>query len=180
MKIMKTLLLFTFLLFPSITFSQSVNYLFLQIPNEILEVSAENRPKLIIETKGDFLKFRLSEARKGELKIVSQKKDEVLVGMTVSDCEGNTLQFFKVKNGSWKDVTKDVIKPLGKNDLVNILKASPVTVTNPNQELGIAMFYEFATDSTNLKLIARKQDSCDVAGTVYNYKFNGKKFDIQK
>lgn len=174
---MKILLLLTLLLLPTITFSQTINELFLQIPNDILP---ENRTNLITETKGDLLKFQLSEARNGELKIISQKKDEILVGMTISNCDGNTLQFLKVKNGVWKVVTDDIIKPLGKDDLVNILKASPVTVTNPNQELGIAMFYEFSSDSTNVKLIARKQDSCEVAGTVYNYKFNGKKFVIQK
>lgn len=177
---MKILLLFALLLSPTIIFSQSVKDLFLQIPNSVLAVSTETRPKIITETTDDLLKFRLSEAQKGELKILSQKKDEILVGITVNDCEGNILQFLKVKNGVWKDVTKDIIKPLGKDDFVNILKASPVTVTNPNQELGIAMFYEFAADSNNLRLIARKQDSCEVSGTVYDYKFNGKKFEISK
>lgn len=175
---MKNLLLLTLLLIPSIAFSQDVKNVFLMIPSTYLTVPVDSRPKLIIETKNDLLKFRLSEARKGELKIISQKKDEILVGITVSDCDGNTLQFLRVKNGVWKDVTNDIIKPLGKNDLVNILKASPVTLTDPNQELGIAMFYEFVSDSNNLRLIARKQDSCEVSGTVYDYKFNGKRFDI--
>lgn len=177
---MKTLLFFLLLIFPTIAFSQSVKDLFLQLPTEVLEIAVENRQTLITQTEGDLLKFRQSEARKGELKILSQKKDETLVGLTVSDCEGNNLQFLKLKNAVWKDVTNDVIKPLGKDDFINILKASPVTVTNPNQELGIAMFYEFSSDSTNLRLIARKQDSCEVSGTVYNYKFNGKKFEIAK
>lgn len=150
------------------------------LPSDYLTVLVDNRPKVITETRGDLLKFRLSEARKGELKLVSQKKDEILVGMTVSDCDENILQFLKVKNGIWKDVTKDLIKPLGKDDFINILKASPVTVTNPNQKLGIAMFYEFSADSNNLRLIARKQDSCEISGTVYNYKFDGKKFEIAK
>ena len=150
------------------------------IPSDYLAISADNRPKIITETTDSLLKFRLSEAQKGELKIINQKKDEILVGITVNDCEGNSLQFLKVKDGVWKDVTIDVIKTLGKDDLINILKASPVTVTNPNQELGIAMFYEFAADSTSLRLIARKQDSCEVSRTVYNYKFNGKKFEIAK
>lgn len=177
---MKKLLLLAFLLFPSLAFSQDVKNVFLMIPADYLQVSVDNRPKLIIETSNDLLKFRLSEAQKGELKIISQKKDEILAGMTISDCDGNSLQFLRVKNGVWKDVTNEVIKPLGKDDLVNILKASPVTLTSPNQELGIAMFYEFAADSTNLRLIARKQNSCEVSGTVYNYKFNGKKFDAIK
>lgn len=177
---MKILILFTLLFSPTIIFSQSVKDLFLQIPNNVLEVSTENRPKLITEIADNLLKFRLSEVRKGELKIISQNKDEVLAGMTVSDCDGNSLQFLRVKNGVWKDVTKDLIKPLGKDDLVSILKASPVTVTNLNQELGISMFYEFSADSNKLKLIARKQDSCEIAGAVYNYNFNGKKFEIIK
>lgn len=177
---MKILLFFALLLSPTIILSQSVKDLFLQIPNGVLEVSIETRPKIITETTNDLLKFRLSEARKGELKALSQKKDEILVGMTVSDCEGNTLQFLKVKNGVWKDVTKDVIKPLGKDDVFNILAVSPVTITKIEQQPEIAIFYEFSANSTNLKLIARKQDSCDIAGTVYDYKFNGKKFEIAK
>lgn len=175
---MKKLILLAILIFPSLAFSQDVKNVFLMIPSDYLSVSVDNRPKIIIETTNDLLKFRLSEVRKGELKIISQKKNEILVGMAVSDCEGNTLQFLKVKNGVWKDVSNDVIKPIGKDDLVNILKASPVTVTNPNQELGIAMFYAFSADSTDLRLIARKQDNCEISGTVYSYKFNGKKFEI--
>ncbi len=177
---MKTLLLFTLLLFPTIAFSQSVSELFLQIPTDIFEVSKENRQKLVIETSGNLLRFRLSEGRQGELKVISQKKDEILVGITTNNCDGNTLQFFKVKKGVWKDVTKDVIKPIGKDDVVNILRVSPVSVSKLDQELGIAMFYEFSADATNVKLIARKQNVCEVAGTVYNYKFNGKKFEIIK
>lgn len=175
---MKTLLLLTLLLFPTIAFSQSVNELFLQIPNDVLPEG--DRAKLITETKGDLLKFRLSEAQRGELKIFSQKKDEILLGMAISDCDSSNLQFWTIKKGVWKVVTNDVIKPLGKNDVVAILKASPATVSNPNQSLDIAFFYNFHSDSTDLELIARKQDSCEVAGKVYDYKFNGKKFVIRK
>jgi hypothetical protein len=174
---MKTLLLATLLLFPIFAFSQSVNELFLQIPNDVLP---ESREKLITETKGDLLKFRLSEARRGELKIFSQKKDEILLGMAISDCDSSDLIFWNIKKGVWKIATNDVIKPLGKNDVLAILKASPATVSNPNQSLDIAYFYNFHSDSTNIKLFARKQDSCEVAGKVYDYKFNGKKFVIQK
>ncbi len=177
---MKKLLLFTLLLFPTIAFSQSAKDLFLQLPKENVEITVENRQNLITQSEGDLLKFRLSEARKGELKIINRKKDEILTGVTINDCDGNTLQFFKVKNGVWKDVTKDVIKPIGKDDVVNILRISPVSVSKLDQELGIAMFYEFSADSTNVKLIARKQNGCEIAGTVYNYKFNGKKFEIVK
>ncbi len=177
---MKTYIFFILTLFPTFVFSQDVKSLYLTIPIDVLQTSVENRAKLITETEGNLLKFRLSDARKGELKIINQKKNEVLVGMTISDCDGNNLQFFKVKNNSWKDVTKDVIKPIGKDDVVAILKVSPVSVSKINQELGIAMYYEFSTDSTNLRLIARKQDSCDIAGIVYNYNFNGKKFEIKK
>lgn len=175
---MKTLLLITLFLFPTITFSQTVNELFLQIPNDVLPET--NRAKLITETKGNLLKFRLSESRRGELKIFSQKKDEVLLGMAIADCDSSNLQFWTIKKGVWKLATNDVIKPLGKNDVVAILKASPATVSNPNQSIDIAYFYNFHSDSTNLELVARKQDSCEVAGKVYDYKFNGKKFVIQK
>jgi hypothetical protein len=174
---MKTLILLALLLFPGIVFSQSVKDLFLQIPNDVLP---ENREKLITETKGDLLKFRLSEARRGELKIFSQKKDEILLGMAIADCESSDLQFWTIKKGVWKIATNDVIKPLGKNDVLAILKASPATVSNPNQSLDIAYFYNFHSDSTDLELFARKQNSCEVAGKVYDYKFNGKKFVNKK
>ena len=168
------------LIFPTMAFSQDVNALFLQIPSDALVIPKENRPQLVISTKNDLLKFRLSEARKGEFKIISENKGETLVGMTISNCDGNSLQFWKVKKGVWKDVTKAVIKPIGDNDIANILRVSPATVSKANQELGIAMLYEFSADSTDLQLIARKQDSCEVAGTVYNYKFNGKKFEVKQ
>lgn len=174
---MKTLILLAVLLFPTFAFSQTVNELFLQIPNDVLP---ENRVKLIAETKGDLLKFRLSEARRGELKIFVQKKDEILLGMAISDCDSSEIRFWSIKKGVWKIITNDVIKPLGKNDVVAILKASPATISNPNQSLDIAYFYNFFNDSTNLELIARKQNSCEVAGKVYDYKFNGKKFVIKK
>jgi hypothetical protein len=177
---MKKLLLFTLLLFPITAFSQSVKDLFLQIPKEVSDITVENRQKLITETAGDFLKFRLSEAQRGEMKIINRKKDEVLVGMTTNNCDGNDLHIWNVKKGVWKDVTKNVINPIGKEDVVNILRVSPVSISKLDQELGIAMFYAFTTDSTDLRLIARKQDGCDVAGTVYTYIFNGKKFVVKK
>ncbi|NJM54254.1 MAG: hypothetical protein HC846_13265 [Blastocatellia bacterium] len=165
---MKTLILITLLLIPTFAFSQTVNELFLQIPKDVLP---ENRTKLITETKGDLLKFRLSEARRGELKIFMQKKDEMLLGMAISDCDSSEIKFWIIKKGVWKVVTNNVIKALGKDDVIAILKASPATITNPNQSLDIAYFYNFFTDSTNIELIARKQDSCEVAGKVYDYKF---------
>jgi hypothetical protein len=174
---MKKLLLFTLLLFPITAFSQSVNDLFLQIPNDVLP---ENRAKLITETKGDLLKFRLSESRRGELKIFMQKKNEILLGMATGDCDSSEIRFWSIKKGVWKTVTNDVIKPLGKDDVVAILKASPATVSDPNQSLDIAYFYNFHSDSTDLELFARKQNSCEVAGKVYDYKFNGKKFVNKK
>lgn len=174
---MKKLLLFTLLMFPTIAFSQSVNDLFLQIPKDVLP---ENRAKLITEIKGDLLKFRLSEARRGELKIFMQKTNEILLGMAISDCDSSEIRFWSIKKGAWKTVTNDVIKPLGKDDVVAILKASPATISNPNRSLDITYFYNFHSDSSNLELMARKQNSCEVAGKIYDYKFNGKKFVVQK
>lgn len=177
---MKILLLFTLLLFPTFAFSQSVKDLFLQIPHDVLDVPTENRPKLITETGDSLLTFRLSETSRGELKIVAQKKGEILLGISVSDCESSSLQFWNVKNSVWKEITKDVIQSLGAKDVVAILKASPAAINNPNQSLEIAYFYQFAADSNALQLIARKQDSCEIAGKIYGYKFNGKKYQITK
>jgi hypothetical protein len=177
---MKKLLLLTFLLFPTIVFSQDVKELFLKIPFDVLMLSPESREKMITETKGDLLKFRLSEARRGEVKIFSQKSGETLFGMAVDNCDSSDIQFWKVKNGKWKLVTNEVIKPITAKDIPAILKVSPTTLENVNQNIGIAYFYNFHSDSTNIEMIARKADSCEVAGKVYDYKFNGKKFVVQK
>ncbi len=177
---MKILLFFALLFSPTIIFSQSVKDLFLQIPENYLQVSITERAKLITETEGDFLKFKLSEKSRGELKIINRKTDEVWLGMTTNDCDGNTLQFWKIKKGVWKEATKEIIKPLGKDDVFNILAVSPVTITKIEQQPEIATFYEFSAQTTQLRLIARRQDSCDIAGTVYTYGFNGKKFEIAK
>jgi hypothetical protein len=180
MNKIKILILFTILLLPTMAFSQTVNELFLQIPNESLSVATENRPKMITETEGELLKFRLSEARQGEVKIIGRKKDEIILGFSVNDCDSSSLQFWSVRKGVWKDSTNSIIKPLGENDVTAILKISPAAVSNPNQTLDIGYFYKFNAESTNLQLIARKQNSCEIAGTVYDYKFDGKKFAIKK
>ncbi len=177
---MKKLLLIGLLLFPTIAYSQTVNELFMKIPFDVLPASPESRTKMIIETKSDLLKFRMSEARRGEVKIFAQKNGETLIGMAVDDCESSDLKFWKFKNGKWKLVTKDVVKPITAKDIPAILAVSPTTVTSLNQTLGIAYFYNFHSDSTDIELFARKPDSCDVAGKVYDYKFNGKKFEIVK
>jgi hypothetical protein len=177
---MKKLILFTLLLFPTGAFSQTVSELFLQLPNDVLEVTGENRRKLVTQTDGDLLKFRLSEIRQGEIKIVSRKQDEILLGMSISNCDESDLRFWTIKKSVWKETTTSVIKPLGKNDLTAILKASPATVSQSNQSIGIATFYKFAADSNLLQLFARKQDSCEVAGKIYDYTFSGKKFTVKK
>lgn len=78
-----------------------------------------------------------------------------------------------------KETTNSVIRPLGKYDVTAILKVSPAQISNVNQTLDIAYFYKLNVDSSNIPLITRKQDSCEIAGKVYSYKFNGKKFVIQ-
>lgn len=177
---MKSLILIISLLSPSLGVAQDPKELFLMTPTDYLEITGENRSKTITETKGDLLKFELSPERRGEYKVLQRKKDEIFVGITVSDCGGNSLHLLKLKNNRWRDVTKDVMKPLGKADLLNILKVSPVTLSSPDQETGIALFYEFDANSSNIRLLARKQDNCEVSGVVYNYRFNGKNFEILK
>lgn len=135
---------------------------------------------MIIETKDDLIKFRTSGARRGEVKIFAQTKSETLIGMALDNCESSDLKFWKVKNGKWKLVTNSVIKPLGARDIPAILEVSPTTIVGLNQTLGIAYFYNFLSDSTNIELFARKPDNCDVAGKVYDYEFNGKSFVIAK
>lgn len=141
-----------------------------------MQVSAENRKNLIVESRETFLKLKFSETLNGEFKVINQKKDETLVGLVRSDCDQSDIQFWQVKKGVWKDVTKNVIEPLGKKDVIAILEASPAEIEDLSQKIEIPFFYTFDTDSNNLRLIARKQSSCEIAATVYLYTFNGKKY----
>jgi hypothetical protein len=156
--------------------AQTAEELFVRVPKDAVTVEGEKRRELIAESKGDFLKLKLDEETTGEFKIVSQKKDEFLVGVILKDCEHSRIAFWQMKKDVWKDVTDKVIEPVGKNDVVEILKVSPVEIENLNQKVNISFFYTFEDDSGNLRLIARKQDNCEIAGTVYRYTFNGKKY----
>jgi hypothetical protein len=69
-----------------------------------------------------------------------------------------------------------VLKPLGKDDVIAILKASPATIESLDQTIDISYFHKFSADSSDLELIARRQGSCEVAGRVHLYKFNGKRY----
>lgn len=175
-----TLAFVALLLFPTMAFSQTATELFMKVPSDALPASPESRAKMIIDSKDDLLKFRTSEERRGEVKIFSQAKGETLIGMAIDNCESSDLKFWKVKGNKWKLVTKSVIKPLGARDIAAILEVSPTTVVRLNQTLAIAYFYNFLSDSTSIELFARRAESCDVAGKVYDYKFNGKMFVIAK
>lgn len=57
-----------------------------------------------------------------------------------------------------------------------MLRVSPATVEKLSDGATISYFFSFVSNTSDLKLIVRKQKSCEIAGTVYDYKFNGKKF----
>lgn len=178
MKIL--LFLFISLLFASPAFSQDAASLFNSAPDAAVGLGKSSRESAIITRGATHLVFRLSEARRGEIKIVAQNSRESIVGVTVGDCDESDLKFFSVAKGKWTDKTSKIIRPLGEKDVVAILSASPVTIEKPNQSTSVALFYEFDEASSILRLFARKQESCDRAGMVYEYAFDGRKYSIRK
>lgn len=178
---MKILLLLVILVFASLpAFAQDAAALFLTAPDDAVGAPAASRTGLIIERGATLVAFRLSDARRGEFKIVSQNSRELIVGIAVSNCDESSLRFFSIVNGKWIERTEKIIRRLGEKDVVAILAASPVTIEKREQQTSVAYFYEFSPDSTELRLVARKQDSCDRAGIVYEYEFKGRKYSIRK
>lgn len=166
--------------FPAVGYAQSIEELFINVPKDDVTVAKENRKELIAESRGNFLKLKLNDETTGEFKILSKKKDEFLVGVIWKDCDQSNINFWQIKKGVWKEVTKNTIGSLGEKDVLNILAASPATVVSLSQKIEISYFYTFETASSDLQLIARKQGNCEIAGKVYDYKFNGKRFNIVK
>lgn len=138
------------------------------------------RQSSIVEQNDSLITMSFGDNKIGEMKVISDSPDNVIVGITSSTCDASEITFLQLKRGRWSDITSRVLKPLGKKDVVEILKASPATISTMSEKIEIAYFYKFATDTTKLDLIARKQGSCDVAGRVYSYSFNGKRYDKDK
>lgn len=156
--------------------AQTARELYLSAPTSVLNKTAEQRTSSIASETATHLKLTLTAESNGEFKLVYQAKGESIVGLTTSNCDASDLRFWSVRGDKWSDATKRVIKPLGKSDVVEILKASPAEISSLEQKIEIAYFYKFAADTNSLELIARKQGSCDIAGTVYNYAFDGKRY----
>lgn len=155
--------------------AQTARELYSAAPASVVGSSAE-----IVEETSSMIKLKMSGKSSGEFKLVAQSKGEIIVGLTQSDCDASGVRFWSVKGGKWSDVTARVLKSLGKADVAAIIRASPATLESLNQTVEIATFYKFATDSTDLELFARKQGSCEAAGRVYNYRFNGKRYEKTK
>lgn len=160
------------------TSAQSIEDLFVKAPDTVVNVSGEERRQLIETSTPTHLTLKLNEQTSGEFKIVSQKKDEFIVGLIWKNCDQSDITFWQIKKGVWKDTTKAMLAPLGKKDVINILAASPATIEKLSDKVEISFFYTFAANDLGLQLIARKQGTCEVAGKVYDYRFNGKKFII--
>ncbi|HQX56886.1 MAG TPA: hypothetical protein PLP07_13235 [Pyrinomonadaceae bacterium] len=176
---MRSIILFTILCFPVGSLAQSVSELYLAAPADAISVPAVQRAANS-SSEGDLLRFRVNDTTSGEMKLISRSGSKMLVGISTYDCDASDLQFWAVKGGKWIKTTPAVIKPLGKKDIVAILSTSPATVSELGKEIGIPFYYTFEIATDHLKLIARKQTGCDVAGTVYNYSFDGKRYKIQK
>lgn len=152
-----------------------VKDLFLKLPSTI--VKDVDKSSSIVETDAEksLLKLKFPKDFSGEFKVLSEKKDETIVGLSVYSCDESEFEIWSFKKGNWQEITDSAAPKLGKKDVIEMLKVSPATVSKLSEAVSIPFFYTF--DSANsLQLIVRKQSACDIAGTVYKYKFNGKKF----
>lgn len=160
---------FISLIFAAAVHSQTAREIYSTAPASITGSSA----RIVAETDS-LLTLKAAGKADGEFKVVAKTNKEAIVGLTVNDCDASGIKFWSVKGGKWNEVTTRVLKPLGKDDVIAILRASPATIESLDQTIDISYFYKFAAGSPDLELIARKQGSCDVAGRVHLYKFNGK------
>ena len=163
---------FISLVFAAAVHSQTAREIYSTAPASITGSSAR-----IVAEDDSLLTLKAAGNADGEFKVVARAKNETIVGLTVNDCNASVIKFWSVKGGKWNEVTTRVLKPLGKDDVIAILRASPATIESLDQTIDISYFYKFAAGSPDLELIARKQGSCDVAGRVHLYKFNGKRYE---
>lgn len=164
-----------------LTFFSAVNAanvkdLFLQMPSGI--VKDVDRNQAIVETNAEnsLLKLKFPKDFSGEFKVLSEKKDETIIGFSVYSCDESELEIWSVKKGIWKNITDSAAPKLGAKDVTEMLKVSPATVEKLDSEVSVSYFFTFASAENQMKLVIRKQAVCDIAGTVYEYKFSGKKF----
>lgn len=150
-----------------------------QAPTSVIDIEKNIRESLITSESPNLLMLTKPDRVTFEWKLLSQSQDRITVGVSRYDCAESSLRFWTVKKGAWKEVTDKVIKPLGKDDVFAILRASPVVVHSLNSPVDVSYFYTFNTDSALLTLFARKQNGCEVAGTVYTYEYNGQRFKIK-
>jgi hypothetical protein len=156
-------------------FGQNAKDIFASLPADVAPPKSS-----IVEENSSLMTMSFGDNKTGQMKVISDSPDNVIVGITSSSCDASEITFLQLKGGKWSDITSRVLKPIGKKDVVEILKASPATISSMSEKIEIAYFFKFAADTTKLELIARKQGSCDVAGRVYSYSFNGKRYEKDK
>lgn len=164
------------LIFCTIARAEDAQSLFLQMPSAKLKNVDRAGIITVNDASNNYLKLKISESFSGEFKILSKKKDEIIAGFSIYSCDESALEIWSVKKGIWKEVSAAAVPKLGAKDVTKMLKISPATIEKLDAETSIPYFYEFSAGNAEMKLVMRKQQSCDVAGTVYVYKFNGKKF----
>lgn len=162
------------LAFVSTVKAENITELFLQMPSEILK--NVNRAEAITISESDILKLKFPKDFLGEFKILDVKRDETIVGFSVYSCDESDLEIWSVKKGAWKKINDAAMPKLGEKDVAAMLEVSPATVKKLSEGATISYFFSFVSNAPDLQLIVRKQKSCEIAGTVYDYKFNGKKF----
>lgn len=150
--------------------------LFLKMPSQIVKDVDRNRVIAESSAENSLLKLKFPKDFSGEFKILSEKKDETVIGFSVYSCEESELEIWSVKKGVWKNITDSAAPKLGAKDVTEMLKVSPATVEKLDKDVSLSYFFTFAEAENQMRLVIRKQAVCDIAGTVYEYKFSGRKF----
>lgn len=150
--------------------------LFLKMPSGIVKDVDRNKAIAGSSAENSLLKLKFPKDFSGEFKILAEKKDETVVGFSVYSCDESELEIWSVKKGFWKNITDSAAPKLGAKDVAEMLKVSPATVEKLENDVSLSYFFTFASAENQMKLVIRKQAVCDIAGTVYEYKFNGGKF----
>lgn len=167
-------LLLTFIILVPAARAADAKALFLQIPSGIIK--NVDRAASIKKTGSGLLHLQFPNDFTGEFKVLSDKKDEIIVGLTVYSCEESDIEIWSLKKSAWMNITDSALPKLGEKDVIGMLTVSPATVESLQEKATISYFFTFISGSSDLQLIVRRQKSCDIAGSVYAYKFNGKKF----
>lgn len=127
----------------------------------------------------DVLKLKLPDNFSGEFRVISETAKETVIGLSVYSCDESQFEVWSKRGGVWKDVSKSAGPKLGKSDVTAMLAVSPVTVEKLGTNVSVSYFFSFA-EANGLKLFVRRQSTCEIAGAAREYRFDGRRYNINK